>query len=572
MTNIQTQGTRTVRDYYQRGNAEIVKVQEKMKQLAAGYCRVSTKQDAQQDSYTHQVNFYTEYITSRSDEYEFVGVFADKGTSGLAMRRRKQFNKMVAMALEGKINIIFVKSISRYGRNVVDILSTTRQLREKGVTIVFEKEGINSSDPKCDVMLSILSTLSEDESRSISTNVKWYKDKQFEQGIVRINFNALYGYRGGGKGEVTVCPEEAEEVKGVFYKFLSGWSYADICRDLESRGCLTVRGKSDWDKTTVRGMLNQEKYMGDVLLKKTFKTDFMQLYPTKNKGQIPQKYVENNHLAIIDRETFAAAQAEIERRNGLRSSGTTGRGRYSGKFPFSNLIVCGECGFKFRRHTYRFNKTNPPRAEAVWTCYNHMQHGAERCTQLPVKEAYLEELFVRTLNGLLADRQAILDELEVIIAESVEETGGFDESQAYNIEAEIERLQSEIMELSKKRMSREIGQEEYREQTDNLKNRLDELFDERDSVTEVSGTAALEKAKLEAIRSFLQTEREQTEFAKDLPLRLLENVIIRNREDITFEFKNGLQVKATPDAPSVDVIIPENPAEGVPSPRAKFVR
>jgi len=420
------QGQRVVRDYYQRGATESVVEEIKRKQMAAAYCRVSTKQDAQQDSFASQKTYYTDYINSRGDEYEMVEVFADKGTSGLAMRRRKEFNRMVAMALDGKIDIIFVKSISRYGRNVIDILSTTRALREKGVTIVFEKEQINSSDPKCDMMLSILSTLSEDESRSISTNVKWSIEKLFQRGIVRINFNALFGYRGTGKKGITICDEEAEIVRDVYHKFLAGWSYADLSKDLRDRGAVSPRGSNGWSKTTVKGMLSNEKYMGDVLLRKTFKKDMMQLYPTKNTGQMPQKYIENNHPPIVSRELYAAAQAEIERRNGLRSTSSvsgTGRGRYSGKHPFSNLIVCGECGFRFRRHNYRSsNRKHAIKIDPVWTCYNHLVKSS-LCSQLPVREDYLEELFQATLHDLLQDKNKILAELEAMIIESIVEDG-----------------------------------------------------------------------------------------------------------------------------------------------------
>lgn len=541
----QIQGERTVRDYIQRGHIDILPNMVKRKLKAGAYCRVSSDKDEQESSFERQVEYYTKFINEHSDEYEMVEIFADKGTSGLSMRRRKEFNRMVAMALNGEIDIIFVKSISRYGRSVIDILSTTRQLRDKGVIIKFEKEGIDSGDPKCDMMLSILSTLSEEESRSISTNVRWAKDKLFQQGIVRINFSALYGYRGGGKSEITVCPEEAEEVRGVFYKFIAGWTYAEISRDLGSRGCVTPMGNTKWDKTTVRGMLAQEKYMGDVLLKKTFKKDLMQLYPTKNTGQMPQKYVQNNHPAIIDRETFAAAQAEIERRQGLRSSGESGRGRYSGKFAFSNLIICGECGYRFRRHNYRNHAKPYPRIEPVWTCYNHLSK-ADSCKQLPIKEKYLEELFVNTLNELLADRQSILSQLEEIITESITETACDTDGQE-SIDNEIERLQAEMLELNRRRAKKELSGDEYKAQSESVTRRLDALFDERDKANEINGSAVLEKAKLELIQDFLLNEREQTAFDRETVIRLVDSVIVKSRTDITFVFKNGLQMKARTD-------------------------
>jgi hypothetical protein len=392
-------------------------------------------------------------------------------------------------------------------------------------------------------MLSILSTLSEEESRAISTNVKWAKDKLFQQGIVRINFEAVYGYHGGGKGDITVNEEQAAEVKGIFYKFLAGRTYSEISRDLDARAVPTPTGKAKWDKTTVRNILLQEKYIGDVLLRKTFKADLMQLYPIKNTGQIPQKYVTNNHPPVIDRETFAAAQAETERRVGLRGHARTGHGRYSGKFAFSNKIICGECGAGFRRHNYRNHAKPYPRIEPVWTCYNHLQK-ADACPQLPIKEKYLEELFVSALNELLSDKDRIPDGLECILAESGTETDGGD-SRA-GIESEIEELQARVFELNRKRAAKELTSEEYKELSEKLTARLDVLFDERDRLTEANGGAVLERAKAELIRGFLQDERNQTAFDKTVCTRLLESVIVRSREDITFVFKNGLEVKAKP--------------------------
>jgi uncharacterized lipoprotein YmbA len=285
--------------------------------------------------------------------------------------------------------------------------------------------------------------------------------------------------------------------------------------------------------------------MGDALLRKTFKTDLMQPYPKKNTGQRPQKYVENNHPAIIDRETFAAAQAEIERRTSIRSYITAGHGRYSGRFAFSDRIVCAECGATFRRHNFRNHAKPYPKIEPVWTCKNHITRGEVRCAQLPIKEQYLEDLFINTLNELLSNKQTVLDELEVIITESIAETGGVtDGNQVIAIDAEIERLQAEVMELNRKRTKREITQDGYKTQSEKAMSRLDGLFAERDAVTEINGNAALEKAKLEMIQKFFQAEREQTAFSKDVFVRLVATVTVKSRADITFEFKNGLQIKA----------------------------
>jgi len=280
----------------------------------AAYCRVSTKSDDQQNSYEVQVNYYTQYINSKP-EWEFVDIYADPGLSGVFSKNRKRFNDLIRDALDDKIDLIIVKSVSRFARNTIDSISKIRALREKGVRVYFEKENIDSLDSKCDMILSIHASLAEDESRSISTNIRWSVMKRFEKGEVIMNFNNFYGYTLDANKKPVIVEKEAEVVRNLYFGYLIGRSYSDLIRDLQERGVPSPKGKVKWQKSTVQSILKNEKYMGDAIIQKTYKRDFLAPRRVKNTGQAPQKYVENNHPAIVDKTTWHAVQAETERRN-----------------------------------------------------------------------------------------------------------------------------------------------------------------------------------------------------------------------------------------------------------------
>ena len=283
--------------------------------------------------------------------------------------------------MDGKIDLILVKSVSRFARNTVDSLQTVRKLRDKGVRVFFEKENIDSLDAKCDMILSIYSSLAEEESRSISTNIRWAHQKKVERGEVVLNFNNIYGYQQDEDKNVTIKVAEAEIVREIYHKYLIGYSIRKIIHELKENEIKSPLGSSKWSSSTIKGILENEKYIGDVILQKTYKRDFLTQRRVRNTGQAPQKYVENNHPAIVDRLTWNAVQAEIEKRNSLRSTEATGKGRYDMRYAFSGMIECGECGSGFRRHNY----TNTNKIERTWACKEHLK-GNKYCTQEIIKE------------------------------------------------------------------------------------------------------------------------------------------------------------------------------------------
>jgi len=307
------------------------------KRRVAGYARVSTDHEDQTTSYEAQVDYYMNYIKSRED-WEFVCIYTDKGISATNTRKRKGFKSMIADTLAGKIDLIITKSVSRFARNTVDSLTTVRQLKDAGIEIYFEKENIWTLDSKGELLITIMSSLAQEESRSISENVTWGQRKRMADGKVNFAYSRFLGLdKDKETGKIVVNPEQAETVRLIFNLFLEGMTLHSIAVELTNRGIKTPSGKDIWNQQTVRRMLSNEKYKGDALLQKEFTVDFLQKKMKKNEGEVPQYYVEGNHKAIISPQVFDLVQAELARR-------TKGGSWYSGVSIFSNKIKCGNCG------------------------------------------------------------------------------------------------------------------------------------------------------------------------------------------------------------------------------------
>ena len=292
------------------------------KRKVAGYARVSTDHDDQFTSYEAQIDYYTNYIKGR-DDWEFVSVYTDEGITGTSTKHREGFKRMIADAMDGKIDLIVTKSVSRFARNTVDSLTTIRQLKENGIEVYFEKENIWTFDGKGEVLLTIMSSLAQEESRSISENCTWGQRKRFADGKVTVPFKRFLGYDRGEDGNLVINPEQAKVVKRIYGMFLKGMTPHGIAKTLTDEGVPTPAGKHQWGQTTIKSILSNEKYKGDALLQKTFCEDFLTKKMRTNQGEVPQYYVENNHEAIIDPETFEMVQRELARR-------TKGKNRHSG--------------------------------------------------------------------------------------------------------------------------------------------------------------------------------------------------------------------------------------------------
>ena len=279
----------------------------------AGYARVSTDHDEQFSSYEAQVDYYTRYIQSHAD-WEFVEVYTDEGITGTNTKHREGFKRMVADALAGNIDLIVTKSVSRFARNTVDSLSTIRQLKEHGTEVYFEKENIWTFDSKVELLITIMSSLAQEESRSISENCTWGQRKRFADGKVTVPFGHFLGYDRGPDGNLVLNEKEAVTIRHIYSLFLRGMTPYGIARQLTSEGILSPGGKEKWNAGAVQSILTNEKYKGDALLRKSYTVDFLTKKKKVNEGEIPQYYVEGDHEPIIDPAVFDRVQIELEKR------------------------------------------------------------------------------------------------------------------------------------------------------------------------------------------------------------------------------------------------------------------
>lgn len=287
--------------------------EEKPKLRVAAYCRVSTDSDEQASSYEVQVEHYTQFIQKNS-EWELAGIFADDGISGCNTKKRSEFNRMIEECMAGGIDMIITKSISRFARNTLDCLKYIRELKEKNIPVFFEKENINTMDSKGEVLLTIMASLAQQESQSLSQNIKLGLQYRYQNGEVQVNHNRFLGYTKDGEGHLIIDPAGAEVVKRIYREYLEGGSLLQIARGLEADGILTAAGKSKWRPETLRKILQNEKYIGDALLQKTYTVDFLNKKRVQNNGIVPQYYVENSHEPIIPRDLYMQVQEEMARR------------------------------------------------------------------------------------------------------------------------------------------------------------------------------------------------------------------------------------------------------------------
>ena len=285
-------------------------LQSVQKRRVAGYARVSTDSEEQATSYEAQVDYYTRYIKSNPD-WEFVGIYTDDGITATNTSHRDGFKQMVEDALAGKIDLIITKSISRFARNTVDSLVTVRELKEKGIEIYFEKENIWTLDAKGELLITIMSSLAQEESRSISENTTWGKRKSFADGKASVSFSRFLGYDRGPNGEFIINEEQAVTVRYIYKRFLEGLSTYQIAKELTKMGVKTAAGKDKWYTSSVLSILKNEKYKGDALLQKSFTKDFLTHKRVDNKGEVPQYYVEGHHEGIVTADQFEQVQTAI---------------------------------------------------------------------------------------------------------------------------------------------------------------------------------------------------------------------------------------------------------------------
>ena len=374
----------------------------------AAYCRVSTDQLEQLSSYEAQVNYYTNFINN-SPEYEMVKVYADEGISGTNTKKREQFNKMIEDCKAGKIDIIITKSISRFARNTLDTLNYVRMLKELEIGVIFEKENINTLDSKGEVLLTILSSLAQEESNNLSQISTWGIRRRFEQGKVIVNHKKFLGYDKDEEGNLIINEKQAKIVRRIFTEYLDGKGTNRIARELEEEGVPNWNGKAKWYESTIKSMLNNEKYKGDALLQKSYTVDFLTKKRVKNNGEVPQYFVEESHPAIIDKEMWEAVQLEVERRKVFADKYNISKLDYAtADNPFAGRVICGCCGSTFGRKVW--NSTDEIHRRVIWRCNKKYEiKGHKCCDNKHIDDKVLYQAFLSTFNALIENRDYFLE-------------------------------------------------------------------------------------------------------------------------------------------------------------------
>lgn len=377
-------------------------IQPIRRKRVAAYARVSSGKDAQLHSLSAQISYYNNLIGSRGD-WELVGIYADGAMTG-TKDNRPEFQRLLGDCRAGKIDLVIAKSITRLARNTVTLLETARELKALNIDIYFEKENIHTLSSDGELMLTLLASFAQEESRSASENVKWRIRKNFEKGIPAGG--SMLGYR-YEKGVLQIVPEEAETVKLIFEDFLSGMSTTAIAKKLNRLKLPTKRGGL-WSKVSVDTILRQDKYTGDLLLQKTYKSDHINKKRMENHGELPMYYVENSHEAIIDKETFAKVQEQLKRR-AEKCTAT----KPTGPYLFTKIIRCGLCGRHFTRKFTASGKQYPKKAK--WACSTFQIYGKDECPSQRIPE---EILITKTSEILGRDdwgREELLRTIEEIL-------------------------------------------------------------------------------------------------------------------------------------------------------------
>lgn len=498
------------------------------KKRVAAYARVSTEQDAQQNSYEAQISFYTDYIKSRPD-WEFAGVYADEGLSGTSYKKREGFNRMVDDAENGKIDLILTKSISRFARNTVDSLTITRKLKAAGVEVYFEKENISSMDAQAELIFTIMSSVAQEESRSISENVRWGHQRSMEAGKVSLAWSNFLGYEKGPDGLPHIVEEQAKIVRKIYRLFLEGKSINMIAEQLTQEGYKTPMNADHWYPTTVRSILSNEKYKGDARLQKTYTVDFLTKEVRVNNGERKQWYIHDSHDAIVSPETFELAQKELRRRTGRH-------GRFYDS-PFTGKIICGECGAYYGHRVW---DSNNQYRKNIWLCNDKYKNGT-KCPTPRIMDAEIMQTFLIAVNRLPKDRAAYCDEYERKFLPLIGDTADLEKELAILTEelndqiAQIERL---VLENAQKAQDQAVYTQKFDALSKSIEQKKALIHSIEQQISEAMVKKENARIYLEGLRN-TESGSLLTKFGIRLWHALVEYAKVMPDKTIIFHFRNG---------------------------------
>lgn len=508
-----------------------VMMQLQPQKRVCAYCRVSTDSREQQNSFIAQTAYYEELIGKRSD-WEYAGIYADEARSGTKLQKRDDFLRMIKDCEAGKIDMIITKSVTRFARNTVDSIKAIRKLKLLGVAVFFEKENINTLFESSEMLLTILSSLAQGEAESISTNNKWAAVKRFQEGSFKIGTPA-HGYVKDENGELVIDEQEVETVRYIFKQYLNGKGSYVIARELTEKGIQTIRSAEKWSEGVVKEILLNPIYTGNLILQKTFTTEGVPFKRKRNKGELPQYFISENHEPIISMEEAEAVKEIYEyRRRQMKADGTKSQNRYA----YSSKIICGECGRVFRRQKIYIGK---PYEKVQWCCIQHIED-REKCSMVAIREDIIQNAFTSMWNKLSCNYTEILSPL----LESLKRLRA-DEQQ----EKEIRECNDKIIELSKQsHILSGVAAKGYLDSA---------IFIEKQTALQIELDAMRKKRKALLDDSGFENEIYYTEqliglleshpgiqdtYREDLFLQTVEQIVIREGEIVSFRLKNSLEL------------------------------
>ena len=486
----------------------------------AAYCRVSTDSEDQLNSFAAQNEHYVEIINAH-ERWEMVDIYADEGISGRSAKKRDDFQRLLNDCRKGKIDKVLVKSISRFARNTAECLAAIRELKALGISIFFEEHNIDTSMVSSEMLTAVLAACAQAESESISRNMRWSYQKRMESGQF-ITCKAPMGYRLVDR-QLVVHEEEAEIVRMIFRLFLSGWNTIEIAKELTRMGITTRDGLDAWGFTSVRCILLNEKYVGDALLQKRISTEAFPPVKRRNKGEMPQYYVENSHPAIIDRETFDAVQQLY---NSKRPQ-IVGRSKH--QHNLTQKVVCGSCGTVFRRTVVRGN--------AYWVCNKHNR--GEDCHIQPVQEIELYSAFLRLYFNLRHHPEVLaqmLKNLNLVRRRRMLWSPGVIE-----LNKTISDISNQIHTLSLLQKQGTVKSGTFVSMSNQLAERLRQAKQQKEKLLKEEDDDTIEQTRI-LLRIVADGPEYLDEFDEELFCELIDKIVVESNTRIRFRLKNGLEL------------------------------
>ena len=511
----------------------------------AAYCRVSTDTEDQLNSYKSQVKYYTELIKSKP-EWSLAGIYADEAITGTQVKKREDFQRLINDCMNGDVDMVITKSISRFARNTLDTLKYVRMLKDKGVAVFFEEENINTLTMDGELLLVILSSVAQQEVENISANVKKGLKMKMQRGEL-VGFQGCLGYDYNPADKtITINEEEAAVVRYIFQRYTEGAGGSVIAKELENLGYKTKRGSPKWADSTVIGIIKNEKYKGDILLGKTFTVDPISKRRLYNFGEEDQFYIREHHEPIISEEVFEAAQEILRRRAKPRSLNVDGkREKFSRKYAFSCMIECGFCGGTLTRRSWhsssQYNK-------AIWQCVVSTKKGKKFCPESKgVDERTIERAFVESYRLLCQNNKDVLDEFMKRTEETLSESNAG--KRLAKAERDIHALEVKKNKLVDMRLEDTIDKETYDRRYLDLSSQIEQLQKECESLQDAAETETTMRKRVAMFRQTLEQNEVLDTFDRHIFESIVEKVIVGGYDSngnkdpymIVFVYKTGFK-------------------------------